>query len=416
MKIKSFDALNDACKKNELDRFNTFSYEQKVTFLKAKGIPLRGLCCGEYSEKRNQVYIKELKDPFTSKRLAGEYKSKTYKPKDEETIPVRIYLDKNDTSALPHYICEYAGNKNSKKQCSSTKEINGIPVQSIADFNRETEQKILARKDYIEKLKTEREQKEKQRQEEKRLEEERINAKRRQQEIEAKRVAAARAQRELERKEKWDTVLSDEDKQRLLWLEYDVKTNCYYIQKYIPRWRIDSMRENYSDFDIRCSENLLLFKQEYCKDHKIFSFYSIKIMEAIEQIAIKNKFGVVPVVLVAIPASKCDKKSNIAFSIEKITKERSDYINWVDGRLALIRTTDVNTSHLSCGTERTTIYEHIESIKCNLRRDNPELRKWYYILIDDIITTGTTMDACEKILSQVVPKENIIRLAIGRTI
>ena len=37
MKIKSFDALNDAYKKNELDRFNTFSYEQKVTFLKAKG-------------------------------------------------------------------------------------------------------------------------------------------------------------------------------------------------------------------------------------------------------------------------------------------------------------------------------------------------------------------------------------------
>ena len=28
----------------------------------------------------------------------------------------------------------------------------------------------------------------------------------------------------------------------------------------------------------------------------------------------------------------------------------------------------------------------------------------------------TTMDACEKILSRVVPKENIIRLAIGRTI
>ena len=415
MKIKSFDALNDACKKNELDRFNEYSHEQKVTFLKINGIHLGRAYGGTYIEKRNQVYIKGLKDPFSGEWFVGEYRSKVYKPKNGETIPVRIYLKKNDTNGLPHYICEYAGNKNNKRQCSSTKEINGIPVQSVANFYRETEQKILARKDYTEKLKTEREQKEKQRQEEKRLEEERINAKRRQQEIEAKKVAAARAQRELERKQKWYTVLSDEDKQRLLWLEYDVKTNCYYIQKYIPWWKIDSMWENYSDFDIRCSENLLLFKQEYCKDYKIFSFYSIKIMEAIEQIAIKNKFGMEQVMLVAVPSSKHDKESNIARSIKVISSRNSSYVNWSDRSGILTRTVDINSSHLSSGN-RPTLYTHMASIECRFNTDDLELKNTYYILIDDIITTGTTMDACEKILSQIVPREKIIKLAIGRTV
>ena len=99
-----------------------------------------------------------------------------------------------------------------------------------------------------------------------------------------------------------------------------------------------------------------------------------------------------------------------------IAEEKSDFINWLNGSRALIRTIDVNASHLAHGDGRTTIYEHIASIQCRLRTDNMELKKLYYILIDDIITTGTTMDACEKILSRVVPKENIIRLAIGRTI
>ena len=54
MKIKSFDALNDACKKNELDRFNEYSHEQKVTFLKTNGIHLGREYGGTYIEKRNQ--------------------------------------------------------------------------------------------------------------------------------------------------------------------------------------------------------------------------------------------------------------------------------------------------------------------------------------------------------------------------
>ena len=413
MKIKSFDALNDACKKNELDRFNEYSHEQKVTFLKTNGIHLGRAYGGTYIEKRNQVYIKGLKDPFSGEWFVGDYRSKVYKPKNGETIPVRIYLKKNDTNGLPHYICEYAGKGKTSPNTSSTIEINGIPVQSASDFRRETEQRRIAIKEHSKKLKKERELQEIQRKREKQLEEEKKQAARIQRQIEIKKVLDEIASRDLEKKRKWHNILSNEDKKKLLGIEYDARTNCFYIQKYIPRWKVKNGESYYSDFDIKCSEDLLLYKQY---DSRLSVFYTMKIKEAVEQIAFKKNFGEIPVVLVAIPASKHDKKSNVAISIEKIAEEKSDFINWLDGSRALIRTIDVNASHLSHGDGRTTIYEHIASIQCRLRTDNMELKKLYYILIDDIITTGTTMDACEIILSRVVPKENIIRLAIGRTI
>lgn len=78
----------------------------------------------------------------------------------------------------------------------------------------------------------------------------------------------------------------------------------------------------------------------------------------------------------------------------------------------LTRVRDVNTSHEGI---RATYDEHINSIVCEYGRLS---HLWStFIIIDDVVTKGTHMEACKDILlNNGVIDRYIIRLAIAKTI
>ncbi len=125
--------------------------------------------------------------------------------------------------------------------------------------------------------------------------------------------------------------------------------------------------------------------------------------------------------LVAVPPSKVGKFSPVRRSIEIIKdwydegtaedvygceKRIYDYGNLLE------RTSDVRTSHRG---KRASYDEHIESIECI--RDRLFRYKTAFILLDDVTTKGTIMDACRDILIENQGKKpiNIYRLALART-
>ena len=125
--------------------------------------------------------------------------------------------------------------------------------------------------------------------------------------------------------------------------------------------------------------------------------------------------------LVAIPPSKVGKYSPVAESIQLIQKWAQDGTlktkfgctkNVADYSARLTRVQDVNTSHEG---PRATYEDHINSIACGR---NKLSHLWStFIIIDDVVTRGTHMDACKDILIKNGAIDRyIVRLAIARTV
>lgn len=191
----------------------------------------------------------------------------------------------------------------------------------------------------------------------------------------------------------------------------------YYLHDYVPpkKW------ENYPDFDsIEDSKNILEFKRfgEDC-----INLYSNELLQAISYLSINvmNRF-VKNIALVNVPPSKVDKDSPIKESIHLIkewfdegiispkfgcNKGIYDYSN------LLTRISDVNTAHKEW--PRPTFDEHLNSIECS--KDNLSRDYMTFIILDDITTTGITMNACKKILlDHGANYRYIYKLAIGHTV
>ena len=190
------------------------------------------------------------------------------------------------------------------------------------------------------------------------------------------------------------------------------------MSKYVP----DEKRETYkNNEDINFSEHLLEYKN---KDTVYINLFSNKLAKFISRFS-KEKISaeINKLALIAVPSSKVHKKTSaIKKSIEiidewydngdlkKIYGCDKEIINYKD---LLKRVKDVPTAHL--GEGRATPIEHIKSIECE--NDNLNNEKIAYIILDDITTTGDTMQACNEILleSGANPK-NIFNIAIGATV
>ena len=189
-------------------------------------------------------------------------------------------------------------------------------------------------------------------------------------------------------------------------------TGIYYFHDYVPVRAFSYSSED----DVNFSRELWDYKKQ---EDEALTKYTNELMSVITQLSysIKNaKIG-----LVAVPPSKVGKESAIGTSIRNIKDWydkgiTKDYFGCdkqiYDYSTLLARISDVATSHES--RVRATYEEQIASISCS--RDRLWRYRTTFIILDDVTTLGTSMDACRDILIQNGADEDYIyRLAIAKT-
>ena len=194
----------------------------------------------------------------------------------------------------------------------------------------------------------------------------------------------------------------------------------YYLFDYFP----DKKTENkeilaYKNYD----------KEFPNRNLEEFNFFTTKLKEAISKLSndiIDSKIN--RIALIAVPSSTIERNESATMkeSINAIEnwyddgKRLSDFdckkeiINCGD---LLKRVSDVSTSHLSktSSKERPSYLQHINSIGCETK-DVLKMEDAVFIIMDDISTRGTIMNACEDILVENgAKKENIFKFAIYKT-
>ncbi len=170
--------------------------------------------------------------------------------------------------------------------------------------------------------------------------------------------------------------------------------------------------------DVDVSKKILDYKDGGYRGNS-FSIFTRELMKAVTMIA--NSCNADRIGLVAVPSSRIGKKSTIIRSIgeiitwynigsaEKLYKCRKQLF---DHSELLARTDDVSPSHLG---NRATSYDHMRTISC--RMDHLSDLMMDFIIIDDVTTTGASMDACRTILAEHGVRGNkILRLAIAKTV
>ncbi len=186
----------------------------------------------------------------------------------------------------------------------------------------------------------------------------------------------------------------------------------YYLYDYIPTRAFG----RYSDEEIAISKKMWDYKNG---EENALTDFTNDLMRAITILSKQmtgDKIG-----LVAVPPSKVDKESSIRTSIWNINKWydkgitkstfKCDKVIYDYGNL-LTRVTDISTAHKG---RRATYEEQYDSIEC--ARDR--LSRYYttFIILDDVTTTGTSMEVCQDILVEHGAKERYIyRMAIAKTI
>ena len=209
--------------------------------------------------------------------------------------------------------------------------------------------------------------------------------------------------------------------------------DCGFVSKNIKKqFGVYYKFDNYKD---RKSENKDIWAyKDYNKESpdiylKEFDYFTTVLMKAISELSndiIDSSIN--KLALVAVPSSTIERNKsstmkesiNVIESWQEEGKTQSDFnckkeiINCGD---LLKRVSDVNTAHLSKNSSksRPSYVEHINSIDCEID-DVLEMEDVAFIILDDISTRGTIMNACEDILiKNGVKKENIYKFAIYKT-
>ena len=195
---------------------------------------------------------------------------------------------------------------------------------------------------------------------------------------------------------------------------WDLETNSYYIHKYYSPKFWDYL----SNQDREISSRLLDYKDQ--RNNKAYGYFTYDLMSALAAIA-ENDFQRNRLLLVSVPCSDPNKVPTTSKSIEMIAKMSADgtvksftqcNIPFIDASNLLMRTEAIRSAHKS--NDRPKLKDHIRTI--SLTTNESLKSNAGYVIIDDIVTTGTQMQACNHILrSGGVKARNIIQLAIGKT-
>lgn len=162
------------------------------------------------------------------------------------------------------------------------------------------------------------------------------------------------------------------------------------------------------------------------KYEKEFNYFTEELMKAISELSnqvISDKINKLALVCVPSSTTERDKSASIRESINCIE-------NWYNTGIAeskykyekeiincsnlLTRFSNVHTAHKS--DKRPSYTEHMNSIKCE-EDDILKEKDVAFIILDDITTRGTIMNACEDILiNNGVKQENVYKFALFKTL
>lgn len=191
----------------------------------------------------------------------------------------------------------------------------------------------------------------------------------------------------------------------------------FYLHDYIPRSRAAGCDEEVR----KRTEEILLFKSAQPK-----AIYRFSMELALAMVRISERRAEKTLILVCVPPSKVNKYSLVRGAIQFICQLGDSGVlrrfldcekRFLDGSQVLLRTKDVSPSH---GGERFRFEEQMSSTACRADfsgiyqegKEGPLV-----VLLDDIITTGTSMAACTQVLMKAnVPGEKILRMVVGRTV
>ena len=174
---------------------------------------------------------------------------------------------------------------------------------------------------------------------------------------------------------------------------------------------------NYKKYD---KEMPMVFKKEF----ELFTDEYIRAISELSNQVIDDKTNKLALVCVPSSTTQRDKTASVRESINYISKHylemesdwglKKEILNCGD---LLVRTKDVKTSHLAKEEDSRPSYgEHMNSIKCT-ENEILEMDDVTFIILDDISTRGTVMDACEdKLIQKGVKKRNIYKFAIFKTL
>ncbi len=195
---------------------------------------------------------------------------------------------------------------------------------------------------------------------------------------------------------------------------WDQDTCTYYIHKYYPQRDWESL----DDQNLETCKRLLYYKNH--SDKKAYGYFTFDIMDALANIVI-HTFKRHCIYLVCVPCSNPNKQSTMMESINLISRMSSDGtvksftkcdIPFYDASGLIIRKEPLKSAHTSL--ERPSLKDHIRTMEIS----NNDLLSYSagYVILDDIVTSGTQMHACNHLLrSRGIEASNIIQLAIGRT-
>lgn len=199
-------------------------------------------------------------------------------------------------------------------------------------------------------------------------------------------------------------------------------SNTFYLYEYIPSryWNICSEEQYRETQRILTYKNYAESKRR--EDRPVFVNYTFDLMDALSEISKKYLRRPKGLVLIAIPRSIPNKTSTMmesigmisALSEQGVAKSNSQCETpLIDASKLIVRTKPLPPAHLSAEAREYVNQKNSMQVTTRERLKNDV----GYVLMDDIITSGTQMSVCKALLQERgVAKHNIVQLAIGKTI
>lgn len=198
----------------------------------------------------------------------------------------------------------------------------------------------------------------------------------------------------------------------------------YYLHDYLPKslyrtfdysWKEDELIIDYVEF----SDKLLVYKDDV--DSEVNNRFTNELIKAIIMLSDSVFKNLDKIALVPVPSSKVNVTPQTKKSVEVIENAfKKCLIDFSSKKLLdlnynniLKRTKDI-VSQKDCGAYyRNVKNRHLKTISCKNNLSN----SIGFIILDDIVTSGTTMESCKEILiNHGAYEKNIVCLAIAKTI
>lgn len=194
--------------------------------------------------------------------------------------------------------------------------------------------------------------------------------------------------------------------------------DIYYLYKYLPISCYNRVPEDFKKNELirrykNCSNEILSYKNN--DNQKIYNNFTYKLMYAVVNLLDVVFKDIEKIALVSVPSSNPDNVPQTKTSvniIEKIFKE-SNLENILDSKYNNIIVRNEKILSQKESMDKWDIDRQKNSLSCE--KNLPE--SIGFIILDDIVTTGTTISACKELLiSNGANEKNIVGLTIAETI